>query len=355
MAKPTLLILSLGELGTHLLEAAVRSQLFDTIIVASRDKAKAQARANNALIGAGIEGFFPNIVAEELDFNTPGFAEKLAQMAPDFLFSAPSMLPWWKVDGSKPNLPFAGYTALHLALMVQLREQVAKINFKGTWIGASYPDVINAVLNRTGFGPDCGIGNVQEPISKVQVYVAQAKGCKPQDVQVQLVAQHAFEYYVLNAPTAQALPPHLIKATLFGQDVSDLATQALLEPFPFPYDLHFNRVTASAGIMALKALTSDSTQHIHLPGIGDLVGGYPVQVSRSGISLDLPSEWTLEQAVGVNEQSLIWDGIDQVTPDGTIVYSEQTQIALRDLLGRGPEFLTTDTATAQAQALLSAL
>ncbi|WP_343211675.1 hypothetical protein QEZ52_22180 (plasmid) [Aliisedimentitalea scapharcae] len=355
MAKPTLMVLSLGELGTHLLEAAARSQLFDTIIVASRDKAKAQARANNAVIGAGIEGFFPNIIAEELDFNAPGFGAKLDQIAPDYLFTAPSMLPWWKLDEAAASLPFAGYTALHLALMVALRDQMTEANFNGVWIGASYPDVINAVLNRTGYGPTCGIGNVQEPIAKIQSYVARIKGCSPNEVRVQLVAQHAFEYYVLNAPTPKELPPHLIKATVHGEDVSPIASQALWAPFPFPYDLHFNRVTASAGIRALQALTSESPQSIHLPGIGALLGGYPVQASTSGIVLDLPLEWSLDQAIAVNEQSLAWDGIKSVTEDGTIIYTPETCEGLHNLLGSTPGSLTTKNAAAQAQALLAVL
>ncbi len=56
LTKPTLLIVSLGELGTALLEAVARADIFSTIYVASRSLVKAQERANNAAIGAGIEG-----------------------------------------------------------------------------------------------------------------------------------------------------------------------------------------------------------------------------------------------------------------------------------------------------------
>ena len=64
MNKPSLLLISIGELATHLLEAVARTDIFDTIVVASRDFEKAKKRANNALLGAGIEGFFPRIIAE---------------------------------------------------------------------------------------------------------------------------------------------------------------------------------------------------------------------------------------------------------------------------------------------------
>ena len=351
----TLMILSLGELGTAILEAVARSRLFDTVFVASRDPKRAQERANNAIIGAGAEGFFPRIIATELDFNTPDFGRKLKQIAPDYLFSAPSLMPWWRLDARFSGMPFATFTALHLSLMVKLRDRLAEVGNVPFWIGASYPDVINAVLNRTGYGPDCGIGNVQEPLAKIQVHVAEIMNCAPQSVRVQLVAQHAFEYFVLNAAEFQELPPYLLKATLDGEDVSAIAAESLRRTFPFPYDLHFNRVTASAGIQAFRALTSDKPTRTHLPGIGRLVGGYPVLASISGITLDLPREWTLEEAVAANEASLRWDGIDEVTGDGIIVYSESTRAAMRTLLGYAPEDVTVKTVETQARDLMAAL
>jgi hypothetical protein len=354
MTKPSLLILSLGELGTAMLEAAARSGIFETLIVASRDKAKALARANNALIGASLEGYFPDIHAENLDFNAPDFPIKLRQIAPDYLFTAPSLLPWWKIDALGIDLPFAGYTALHLSMMAKLRDAISQANIDTVWIGASYPDVINAVLNRTGFGPTCGVGNVQEPIPKIQHHVAQNLGCHPRDVQVQLVAQHAFEYYVLNDSQPDALPPYLLKTTVKGRDVSGLARDALTAPYPFPYDLHFNRVTASAGVEALRALTADQPTATHLPGIGKRLGGYPVLASRKGISLNLPPEWTAAQAEATNAASLPWDGIAEVHRDGTIHYSDTTTRALHGLLGQSFDTLTPDSAPKQARALLTA-
>ncbi|MCT4557572.1 MAG: hypothetical protein N4A61_05865 [Pelagimonas sp.] len=352
MTKPSLLILSLGELGTCMLEAAARSDLFDTILVASRSLTKAQERAGNAITGAGIEGYFPDIRAVALDFTSADFPRQLRDLAPDYLFSAPSMMPWWRLDQLGIDLPFAAYTPLHLSLMAQLRDQMARADCKTCWIGASYPDVINAVLNRTGHGPDCGIGNVQEPIPKIRLHVAHRLGVSPQDVRIQLVAQHAFEYYVLNATRFKTLPPHLLRATVHGKDVTDVANSVLRDPFPFPYDLHFNRVTASAGIEALRALTSETPVATHLPGVGKHLGGYPVLASTQGIEIALPDAWTLSQAQAVNHASLSWDGIEDITDDGTLIYSETTRNALHDFLGHAPETLTPDTAHQQAQTLM---
>ena len=45
MNKPSLLLISMGELATHLLEAVARTDIFDTIVVASRDFEKAKKKS----------------------------------------------------------------------------------------------------------------------------------------------------------------------------------------------------------------------------------------------------------------------------------------------------------------------
>ena len=355
MTKPTLLFMSIGELATHLLEMISRTDIFGAIIVASRDIVKARMKANNAALGAGIEGQFTKIYAEELDVGDPCFPAKLNQIQPDFIFSAPSLLPWWRTDTRGVDVPFAGLTSLHLCLMEKFRNQIARSNVNSIWIGAAFPDVINAVLNRTGFGPNFGIGNVQEPVVKIQMGVGQILGCNPRDIQVKLVAQHAFEYFVLNSSVPTELPPYLLKATLGNKDVTGIANKALRQPFPFSYDVHFNRVSASAGLVSLRALTEDKTSPIHLPGIGPLVGGYPVLVSNSGVRINIPSEWSMEDAISVNEKSLQWDGISEITSDGTIIFTDKTRDALYHLCGKFFDSLSVDTAKVQAKTLLQVL
>ena len=60
-------------------------------------------------------------------------------------------------------------------------------------------------------------------------------------------------------------------------------------------------------------------------------------------------------AIAVNEASLKWDGIDEMTEDGTIVFTVETQKALRELLGKNIETLSTETAQDQANDLLYVL
>jgi hypothetical protein len=358
----TLLIVSLGELGTNVLEAVGRSGLFDRIVVASRSADKALGRINNALIGCGIDGYFPRFEALAFDFNDPASVKTLRALRPDVIFCAPSLKPWWQVgglDGVKESLaasvPFGGYVSLQLAPMAMFRERFAEAGIPSRWIAASFPDVINPSLARSGLGPTCGIGNVREPIAKIQASIGRRLGMAPPDVSVRLVAQHAFEYGVFHPTPPTELPPYLLRVTVGDADHTALGHQALREPFPFPYDLHFNRVTASAALDGMRALVSPEPVRTHLPGVLGLVGGYPVVVDDGHIRLDLAEGWTEAEAVAANEASLPWDGIERVEADGTVVFTAETVKVLHALTGATIESAHPRAAAEQARVILTAL
>ncbi len=352
----TLFIISLGELGTHLLEAVARSNLFRRIVVGSRSESKAIKRRNNALIGAGTEGCYPQLEAVEFDFNDPASTSILKSLNPDVIFSAPTLMPWWKISSPGSGaIPFGGYISLHLAPMRKLQERISEANLKSLWIAASFPDVINPVLAACGTGPFCGIGNVQEPIAKICSGVAAVHHVEPTAVNVRLVAQHAFEYFVMRDEGCDELPPYLLQVLIDGRDVTTTAHEVLQAPFPFPYDLHFNRVTASAGLMVLKAIANPIPTATHLPGCLGLPGGYPVIIDENDIKLDLAPGWTKQQAVDVNRCSMRWDGIALIDTDGTVIFTEETSRALFNLTGRKISEIHPDTAMQQARTLLEAL
>lgn len=356
MNKPVLLILSVGELGTNVLEAAARSGLFGRIVIAGRDGAKARARSNSAMIGAGLEFKYPVIEGVELNVNSSTFVSRIRSIAPDIVFTTASMMPWWQLEKSNaPRLPFGGYLSLHLSVMNTFRDRLAEADLDAIWIGASYPDVVNPILHRTGFGPLCGIGNVQEPIPKIVARLGRRLSLPPDQIRVKLVAQHAFEYAVLSEETKDDLPPYLLHVEAAGRDVTEQARQVLLEPFPFTYDLFFNRITASAAIEAFRAMLSPKPAAVHLPGVNGLIGGYPVVVDGARARLDLHSDWTEAQAIDTNCRSLRCEGIDAIDADGTVHFTETTQKAFAALLGRSVARLAITDAAQQANDILKAL
>ena len=61
-----------------------------------------------------------------------------------------------------------------------------------------------------------------------------------------------------------------------------------------------------------------------LPSLVNLAK-YPARASQAGIVFDLSGEWSMQQAIAINEASLPWDGIENMTEDETLFFTEETQ------------------------------
>lgn len=364
-----LLLVSLGVLNGMLLEAAARAEEFDEIVVAGRSADYTARKIANARIGAGVEGRFPAIRFVPFDLTEKGAGRALAGIAPDVTVAAPSLLPWWAVDRlegpageTARAAPFATFMACHLAPLLAFRDRWVESGLDSPWFNLSYPDVVNAVLARTGPGPLCGMGNVIEAIPKVRFVLAEREGVRPEAIEVRLVAQHALEYHFYAEPPrddgpegAPDYPPYLIEARIAGRLIAPPDPEALFAPYPIPYDLDFNGLTVSAAMVVLKAALGETPTPTHVPGPEGRIGGYPVRLSRAGLTLDLAEGWTEARAVASNEASLPYDGIAAVERDGAVRFSDATARSLRDLLGRPWDTLRPGEAWAMADALRAAV
>ncbi|WP_374651916.1 hypothetical protein [Dongia sp.] len=353
-----LLLISLGKLGGAVLEAAARDGRFPHIIVATRNIAHARAKANAARIGAALEGQYPRIDVVAFDFNAPNAPEILRKIQPDLMFAAPTYLPWWKVAASGnaklKALPFAGWLACHLAPMLTLRAAWEKSELHCPWVGGTYPDVVNAILHMTGQGPSIGIGNISECLPKIRFLASQHTNAPIPELVIKLVGGHALSSSFYRDEAIKELPPFLLQVLWHGHDIS-LAVKDKLRSVKMAveHDAEINRITASAALDVLASLLSDEPYALHAPAPNGLVGGYPVNISRKGVAVDLPREWMLEQALGVNAAALAFDGITAIEKDGTVIFTEKTAAALKALLGEEWPRLKPDDAPAMAAKLVA--
>lgn len=359
-----LALVSLGVLGGALLEAVARRGVFEEILIATRNVEGAIAKANNARIGAALEGRYPNISVVSFDMHAADAASRIAEFGADVVFCTPSMMPWWKLgrlDGARRDLvrnaPFACFTACHLAPMLAFREAWSKAGGTGHWVSASSPDVVNPVLALTGEGPVCGTGNVAEVIPKIRFGLARELDARPEDFDVRLVAQHAFEYYCYHEVQVEPedAPPFLLQACFEDRDLSLIAEEGLFVPYPIPYDLDFNLITVSATLPVLEGLCSVAVTRTHAPAPNGLPGGYPVKVSAEGVELDLAPDWAEEQAVAVNRAGFPFDGIENLEDDGTVVFTGPAVTALEEITGRRVERMRVDDVPALAARLTERL
>lgn len=355
-----LLLVSLGQLNVAVLEAAARDGRFPHIIVATRDVAHARARANAARIGAAIEGQYPRIEVVSFDLNAANAGDVLRKIQPDLMFAAPTLMPARRIAASANAraraLPFGGWLACHLAPMLLLRDAWDRSGLRAPWVAASYPDVVNPILHMTGSGPVSGAGQVGECVPKIQFLASQHAGAPVQEVSVRLVGGHALSALFYSDEAVRELPPFLLQVLWHGHDIS-LAVKDRLRSVRMPVieDMQAGRITASAAIEVLAALLGEQPHRLHVPAPNGLVGGYPASASRKGVDLDLPPEWSLEQALGVNAAALPFDGIAAIEKDGSVVFSDRTAALLRALTGEDWPRLRPDDAARMAVQLVSAV
>jgi hypothetical protein len=53
---------------------------------------------------------------------------------------------------------------------------------------------------------------------------------------------------------------------------------------------------------------------------------YPARASQAGIVFDLSGEWSMQQAIAINEASLPWDGIENMTEYETLFFTYGTKL-----------------------------
>ena len=150
-------------------------------------------------------------------------------------------------------------------------------------------------------------------------------------------------------PTGASGAFHTTKTDCLVQAVDALAPQ-------YRPNARWVMSRATAGVVRrLKEATTD--RYLWEPslqaGQPDYLLGYPVTISRKGVAVDLPREWTLEQALGVNAAALAFDGITALEKDGTVIFTEKTSAAFKAHLGEECARLKPEDAAAMAAKLVA--
>jgi hypothetical protein len=86
-------------------------------------------------------------------------------------------------------------------------------------------------------------------------------------------------------------------------------------------------------IADLRYPIEDKTQEIvHAPGPCSLPGAYPFRIEKGSISIVLPPNFSLEEAIRINQEGQRRDGIDRID-DGTASFVEQNMALLKEVIG----------------------
>ena len=346
MAK-TVMLFGTGAVGGQTLLILAHSKGIDKIILSGRDEELGVFKMNAAALGSvdqGITRTYEFLKNDTKDIDTT--ARLLDKVKPDVVFLSLSvhspgfigMTPLLK--GVRERFQEAGFGAQlpwHLLLPAKFMEAIKKSGIQTHIINASFPDIVNPALwNHFGFGPTVGIGNIDLLAPRIIKHVSDTEGVPVRDVVLSFIGSHA-----LMAHGSQAGVPFFLKVYSGDRDITEKydvnwltqrqSRSERLEKEREAISTYSNHITAASAVKNILAILNDTNQYTLAPSPEGLIGGYPVRINARGAKAILPKELTLKQATKINEDAERFDGIEKIKADGTIVYTDKTYSAMKEL------------------------
>lgn len=337
------LLVGTGDVGAHLLEFMARQDYAYEVIVGDVDEEKARLLCNNAMIGAAFHGKDPIFRPVKIDlFDVEGTMELIRKEKPSAVVNMTVMHTWhlirqlpYDVYAQISSAALGAWLPCQLTLAMKLAQALKESGVKAHYINTSLSCLTNPVLGKIGLAPTIGIGNVDLVQPAVRTYIAQQAGIARSRVETLQVCHHQHWVYPREAgylPNA----PYLMKIMIDKKDVtSEWDTDKVMYDGVklYPAGLPFTSVSASSTLKNLNALVFDENLLTHSPGPNGLPGGYPVLLNAQGAEVFSPAEWTLEEAIEVNEKAGQLDAIQEIKDDGTVVFADYTYEAMKEGLG----------------------
>ena len=330
------LIIGLGDLGQRLAFGVAGLSEVGELVLAGRPSEGASALATLvAACGRSRVRFTP------LDALCRSAVERLIRHErPSMLVQCASLLSPWFIAGGQTAVcqavvkaGFGAQLSAQLPIVTRLMEAVHEIGYQGPVVNCSYPDVTHPVLASRGLAPTVGIGNAR----MIQALVAAAlrEGATVPGVSaparkrplVRVVGHHAHvTSTILRLRPEEAFARPQVYICERGLPAHDLAYAGS----PLRSDPGLNAMPAATALPIFRALLrSNAPCRVSVPGPLGLPGGYPVVIEGARLRLDLPDGIGFDAAVNFNRRSARFDGIEEVTEDGTVVYTEAAKSAVK--------------------------
>ncbi|UCE54163.1 MAG: hypothetical protein JSV31_01610 [Desulfobacterales bacterium] len=327
------LIIGAGDAGQKIADGLARSGKVDQLILSGL----CQGRGPD-IAGMLTSCYDCKVRFIELDGTQQEKIEQLLRMQkPDLVIQSASLLSPWamygRTDAIAKALSQAGLGVqlpAQLPILTAVMKAVRELDFRGPVANLSYPDITHVILDRFGLAPTIGLGNVS--ISHLRVRAALRNKMMREDSSfdrlplVRLVGHHNHVYGVMEAQAPD--DPNDSCRVYIGEE-GQRADELAYQGFPITPGIDYNIITAAAALPVLLALLPGAeTLRFSAPAPRALPGGYPVMIREGKVHLDLPKNAKLQEAVDFHWRISRQDGIETVTEDGTIMFSEKAKRAV---------------------------
>jgi hypothetical protein len=336
------MLVGLGEVGTHILEFLVRDPQCPGLIVCDFNQEVSEKRVNNALIGAAVHRLYPKVSFERVDLSEEdGTAEIISKHNPDLVINC-AVMQTWHVIRKLPNelyeklssATLGAWLPCQLALSYKLMKAIEKSGTQPKVINTSLSCLTNPVLAKVGLAPTIGIGNVELIEPSLRVNISRKLNVPMDIIKTYLVAHHLWWVYPREAGYKKG--PYFLKVMVNDKDVTNQfdTDELMWESIKlYPPGTEFTTVSASSTIKNMYALLGTTPLFTHSPSPNGLPGGYPILLSSQGAELALPEGITMEEAIKINEDSARLDGIERIESDGTVVFADYSHEILSEMIG----------------------
>lgn len=345
MARSTLMMVGLGDLGGHVLEMIARTSSPKRIITTDINEDWGYRKTNIAAFGASQLNYYPQMEFVKIDlFNIDQSAEIIAKYKPEIIFSAVSLQSWWVINTLPKEVfdqldvaRFGPWLPMHLTLVYKLMQAVRQTGLHIKVINTAFPDACHNILDKVGLAPTIGIGNVANPVPAIRCAIADQLGKSMRSIEIFFFAQHFVSHYIPRFGNSGGAPYHL-SVFCDGRNITnEVDIAAAFKEIPTRFRRPGGRdgqiLTASSAASIILAMMNDNDEILHAPAPNGLPGGYPVRVTQNGGEVVLPEGLTMEEAIRINQEGMRYDGIDKIDEAGTVTYSEKSVSIMREMIG----------------------
>jgi hypothetical protein len=348
-----LMIIGAGKLGGPVLDVLSSRYPHHRYVLVARDAERTTRRLNLTRYMCSQWGQYPDLQPDSTNLlNTDQAATVIERHRPDVVFNATTPFPWWRIaelpEPQRKLAKAAGpgvWCALDCLLPANLSCALEAARSPATFVNGCYPDAVNPFLGERGCSPTLGIGNLSNLVPGLRLALARTLSAEPREVDIRLVCHH---YTSLNAPSGDGRDaPYQLTVDHRG------SRQRFATPDDTPFallaatvgrtrGLSGQGVTISSAATVLATLLNREQRRHHAPGPLGLPGGYPVDISESGsVTLDLPHDTSVSEAIQINTAAQCFDGIQTVNP-GSITPTERAREAYAAIVGSHLPTVTPD-------------